>query len=96
MYDQYDTTDYVAEKDTAPNVKTHRSGMLQEIEISGQKFHAIDPIEFSKLENSINNLKQRLMLTEQLLRQLQSQIRFKDKQINDIKQALDTKVSHET
>ena len=50
----------------------------------------------SKLENSINNLKQRLMLTEQLLRQLQSQIRFKDKQINDIKQALDTKVSHET
>jgi hypothetical protein len=96
IYDQYDTRDFVTEKTPQTNVKATRSGMITEVEIAGQKFHSVDPVEFAKLENLLNNLKQRLLITEQMVRQLQGQLRLKDKQIVDIRNALDTKVSHDT
>jgi radical SAM superfamily enzyme len=95
MYDQYSTSDNLQEKTVNTNIKTVRSGILQEVEIAGQKFHSIDLAEFTKLQNLINNLRQRLLLTEQSVQQLQSQLRQRDKQIVSIKEELDTKVSHE-
>ena len=91
----YDTTELVDIKPTEPRSKIVKTGILCEVEISGQKFHTVDPVEFQKFENNINSLKHRLALTEQLIRQLQGQLRQRDQYIREIKRDLDTKVSHE-
>ena len=41
---------------------------LKEVEIAGQKFHSIDPIEFNKLENSLNQLKQSLLVLKFIIK----------------------------
>lgn len=94
MYDTADIDNIKSIPQSMPAIQ--KKGMLQEIEIAGQKFHSIDPTEFQKLENTIIQLKQRLALNEQMIRQLQGQLRQRDQIFREIKRELDTKVSHET
>lgn len=97
LTDMYDTTfiENQTNQQSPPN-KPQKAGMLLEIEINGTKVYTVDPVEFNNLQNTIQNLKYRLNINEQLVRQLQSTVRQRDQYIQRIKQELDTKVSHET
>lgn len=92
----YDTTDYTPTTPTPPVVHVQKNKILQEVEINGQKFFTINPVEFQALENNFRTLKHRLTIAEQLIRQLQTRLSQRDQLLRELKRELDTKVSHET
>ena len=95
-YEMYDTSDIEIQKPDKDVAKTQKIGLLYEVEINGKKFYTVDPIEFQKIENNLQMLKQRVTVAEQQIRRLQSQLQQRDQHIRAIKNELDTKVSHET
>ena len=95
IVDMYDTSSIEHQPVPTSNTKVQKSGVLLEVEINGSKFYTIDPVEFTRLQNLIQNLKNRQIINEQMIRQLQSSIKQRDQHIIRIKQDLDTKVSHE-
>ena len=96
LSDIYETDDIEISNVSKNDVKMKKSGVLIEVEMNGKKFHTVDPAEFAKLENMVNELQRKLILNEQYIRQLQGQIRNRDIYLRTLKRELDTKVSHET
>lgn len=91
----YDTSEYQTEKEehTTVSIKaTHR--VLKEVEINGTKFYSVDPVEFVKMENQINFLKQRIDIINQRIKVLDNIIRDKDVIINQMRRELDNKISY--
>jgi len=89
---------HVDDEESEPNedlVKIQTKGILTEVLIAGEKIKIVNPTEVLRLIETVKTLQKRLTSTEYQVKLLEGQLRTKTKQIYDIKQELNSKISYE-